>query len=223
MTTGPRTTIADVFPPMGLRVQAGPLELRGLDDADLVALARLAVAGIHDPEQMPFFYPWTDVSPEELPLNFVQYHWKSRAEWRHDSWELNLGVWSEGELVGVQGVSTRDFLVTRSGETGSWLGRAHQGRGIGTAMRQAVCALCFDHLGFTEVTSGAFLDNPASLAVSRKVGYRPNGVRRLARRPGELAVNQSLVLSPQDLVRGEHPLEVTGAAAVRRAMGLDSD
>ena len=135
------TTIADVFPPLGLRVVAGPLELRGLGDDDLVALAGLAVAGIHEPDRMPFFYPWTDVPATELPLNFVQYHWKARAEWRRDSWELSLGVWSEGELVGVQAISTQDFLVTRSGETGSWLGLAHQGRGIGTAMRQAVCAL----------------------------------------------------------------------------------
>ena len=217
------TTIGDVFAPLGLRATAGPVQLRGIGDDDLVTLAELAVAGIHEPERMPFFFPWTDVSSDELPMRFVQYHWKARAEWSPTSWELSLGVWFEGRLVGVQGVSAHDFLVTRTGETGSWLGQAHQGRGIGTLMRQAVCALCFDHLGFTEITSGAFVDNPASLAVSRKVGYRLNGVRRLARRPGELAVNQGLVLSPDDFVRGEHPLEVTGVDAVRRSIGLDSE
>ena len=87
-------------------------------------------------------------------------------------------------------------------------------------MRQAVCTFVFDHLGATEVTSGAFLDNPASLAVSRKLGYRENGRRRLERRPGELAVNQQLVLSPADLVRGA-PLEVEGLPAFRRLVGLD--
>jgi hypothetical protein len=69
-------------------------------------------------------------------------------------------------------------------------------------------------------TSGAFLDNPASLAVSRKVGYRENGEVRLKRRDGELALNQKLVLSPEDLVRGA-PLEVLGAADVRRFVGLE--
>ena len=39
-------------------------------------------------------------------------------------------------------------------------------------MRQMICAFLFDHLDFEEITSGAFTDNPASLAVSRKVGYR---------------------------------------------------
>jgi RimJ/RimL family protein N-acetyltransferase len=88
-------------------------------------------------------------------------------------------------------------------------------------MRQVMCALAFDHLGFEEITSAAFADNPASLAVSRKVGYRPNGVRRLQRREGELALNQGLVLTPEDFVRGEHELQVSGVAELRAFIGLD--
>lgn len=37
-------------------------------------------------------------------------------------------------------------------------------------MRQALCAFLFDCLDAQEITAGAFVDNPASLAVSRKVG-----------------------------------------------------
>jgi RimJ/RimL family protein N-acetyltransferase len=214
-------SIAEVFPALGLRITAGPLELRGLVDADLARLAALAELGIHDPAAMPFYQPWTQVPAEKLPGNFVQYHWRTRAEFSPEKWELNLGVWRDGELLGVQGVGTEHFLVTRTGETGSWLGRRHQGKGIGTAMRQMICAFLFDHLDFEEITSGAFTDNPASLAVSRRVGYRDNGVRRLKRREGELATNLGLVLTPEDLVRGEHPLEVEGVAAFRRSIGLD--
>ncbi|HOB05244.1 MAG TPA: GNAT family protein [Propionibacteriaceae bacterium] len=100
------------------------------------------------------------------------------------AWELELAVRVDGELVGIQSVATRDFAVTRTGETGSWVGTHHHGQGYGTRMRQAFAALCFDHLGFEEITSAAFADNPASLAVSRKVGYRPNGIDRKARRGG---------------------------------------
>ena len=173
------TTVADLLPALGLRVTAGPLELRGLTDEDVATLVDVVLDGVHDPVRTPFIVPWTDAPAAELPTRFAQYHWRTRAEFSPASWVLNLGVWHEGELIGVQGLTTSSYLVTRSAETGSWIGRRHHGRGIGTAMRQAMCAFAFDHLDAAEVTSGAFTDNPASLAVSRKVGYRENGhVRR---------------------------------------------
>ena len=214
------TTIEEILPALALRITAGPLELRGIGDEDLAALCDLAVRGIHPPERMPFYFPWTDAPPDRLPLNTAQYHWRARASFSVESWVLPLGVWREGVLVGSQALETTNFLVTRTAETGSWLGSEYQGRGIGTAMRQAICALAFDHLGAAEVTSGAFLDNPASLAVSRNVGYRPNGTARLQRRDGEAAVLRRFVLRPEDLVRGT-PITVTGLEAFRRSIGLD--
>lgn len=216
------TTVADLLPALGLRVTAGPLELRGLTDEDVATLVDVVLDGVHDPVRTPFIVPWTDAPAAELPTRFAQYHWRTRAEFSPASWVLNLGVWHEGELIGVQGLTTSSYLVTRSAETGSWIGRRHQGRGIGTAMRQAMCAFAFDHLDAAEVTSGAFTDNPASLAVSRKVGYRENGHVRRERRPGELASTVELVLTVEDLVRGQHPVEVEGLAAFRTSVGLDS-
>lgn len=215
------STIADLLPMLGLRIIAGPLELRGITDDDLPALCDLAAAGIHDADRMPFFFPWTDAPAEELLRNTAQYHWRTRADFSPAAWALHLGVWRDGELVGTQGLETKDFLVTRTGETGSWLGRAFQGQGIGTAMRQVICAFAFEHLDAAEVTSAAFVDNPASIAVSRKVGYADNGVRRLRRRDGELAHNLGLVLTPETFIRGEHPLRVEGLSAFRRSIGLD--
>ena len=214
------TDIAALYPPFGLHVEAGPIELRPITDEVLVDLCDLAEAGVHDPTEMPFYVPWSTAPRGELARNTAQYHWRVRAEFSPDAWDLQLAVLHEGQVVGCQGLRTEDFLVTRTGETGSWLGREFQGRGIGTRMRQAICALAFDHLGFEEVSSGAFVDNPASLAVSRKVGYRPNGVRRLRRREGELALNQQLVLTPETFVRGADPVRVTGDAALRSFIGL---
>jgi len=82
----------------------------------------------------------------------------------------------------MQGVHANDFAIVRSVDTGSWLARPFQGRGIGTEMRAAVLHLAFAGLGAVEATSGAFDDNPASLAVSRKLGYEKVGERRVARR-----------------------------------------
>ena len=215
-------TIADLLPVLGLRISAGPVELRGMLDDDLVRLTELAVAGIHPADRMPFFQPWTDVPADELVRGFAAYHWGQRSAFSVEAWNADFGVWYDGELVGTQGVATKSYLVTRTGETGSWLGAAYQGRGIGTLMRQVLCAFMFDHLDAAEVTSAAFVDKPASLAVSRKVGYRESGVRRLERRPGELALNQQLVLAPADLVRAPYPLQVEGLAPFRRSVGLDA-
>lgn len=216
------TTLEELWPLFGLHVSCGPLELRALRDDDLPDVLSVVEGGIHEPDRMPFLFPWTDATGDELRVNTLQYHWRSRAELTPNRWSLELGVWRDGAFVGCQGVRTTSFPVTRTGETGSWLGLPFQGQGTGTLMRQAVCALCFDHLSFTELTSGAFTDNPASRAVSRKLGYVDNGRTRVERR-GELAVDTCLRLTPGTFVRPVHPVEVTGVAGVRRLLGIDDE
>ena len=44
------TTAAAALPLLGLRITAGPVELRGVTDELIVPLAELASAGIHDPD-----------------------------------------------------------------------------------------------------------------------------------------------------------------------------
>jgi RimJ/RimL family protein N-acetyltransferase len=212
-------SFADVWPPSALRITQGDLTLSIVGDSDIPGLVEVALAGIHPPEVMPFAMPWTMAEPEELPANMVRFFASVRAGFVPEKFDLLFAVRVAGELVGIQAFHTEHFAVTRTGETGSWLGRRFQGRGIGTRMRRAVCAFAFDELGAEEITSGAFLDNPASLAVSRKVGYRPNGTVRHKRRDGELAINQKLLLTPDTFVRGE-PIDVVGAAELRKFLGL---
>jgi RimJ/RimL family protein N-acetyltransferase len=210
--------MVDLWPVFGLHVGCGPLELDPIRDADIPALVDLAAAGIHDAEAMPFAIPWS-TSPD-LPRTMSSYYWRTRAEFGEDGWSLDLAVRWHGQLVGCQGFATQHYLVTRTGETGSWLGRPFQRQGIGTLMRQAICVFLFDHLDAAEVTSGAWLDNAASLGVSRKVGYEPNGQFRQQRRAGELSVMQKLRLRPDRLVRPPYDVQVEGADAVRQVVGL---
>ena len=151
----------------------------------------------------------------------TQFHWGQRASFSPAKWGMDLAVLFDGQLVGSQGFSTRDFLITRIGETGSWLGREFHGRGIGTAMRKVICAFIFDHLDAKFITSSAYADNPASLGVSRKCGYRENGVS-MRNRMGKPATLQMLVLEPGNLVRYEHELIVEGLPEFRRSIGLDA-
>ncbi|MDP9823783.1 GNAT family N-acetyltransferase [Nocardioides massiliensis] len=215
--------LAEIFPPLGLHITCGDLALVGITDDLLPRLGEAAAAGIHDPEAMPFLVPWTDAPAEELPTRIATYQWSVRAAFAPESWALELAVLWRGEVIGIQAVAARDFAVCGSVSTGSWLGRAHQGQGIGTRMRQVACAFAFDHLGARQVTSSAFADNAASLRVSEKVGYRLNGTSLRERRAGECAVEQHLLLLPDDLVRPPEPLVVTGVEPVRRLLGLARD
>ena len=215
------TTAATALPLLALRITAGPVELRGATDDLLGPLAELAT-DIHDADFMPFGFPWSLTPPAEMPLNVAQYHWGKRASFSPAQWNADFAVFYEDELVGSQGFSTRDYLITRVGETGSWLGRRFQGKGIGTAMRQVICAFIFDHLDAELITSTAFSDNPASLAVSRKTGYTDNGADRY-NRLGKPAIMRRIILEPANLVRYEHELTVAGLPEFRKSIGLDTD
>ncbi|MFX4270986.1 GNAT family N-acetyltransferase [Propionibacteriaceae bacterium Y1685] len=214
--------ITEIWPPYGVTITAGDLELKVAREGDIGELVDLVLDGIHAPEFMPFLFPWTDAPREEIPGNYVQYLARIVAGFSPNSFSLPFVVRRHGEALGIQGLeASSNFAITHTIETGSWLARRFHGQGIGTRMRQAICAFAFDVLGASEVTSGAFLDNGPSQAVSRKVGYRPNGIRRLERR-GQLAQEQLLVLSEPDLVRGD-PIGVTGADPLLAQLGLTTN
>lgn len=168
--------LADHWPLLGLRVRTPRLELRYPDDDLAVAVLEVASTGIHPPDEMPFSVPWSRTPPDELPRRSLQqWYWRNRAELRPESWALDLVVLAGGEVVGVQGLTARDFPVRRGVLSGSWLGLAHQGRGIGSEMRRAILHLAFAGFAASFAETEAWADNGASLAVTRKLGYEPSG------------------------------------------------
>ena len=127
---------------------------------------------------MPFFVPWTDLAPGQRARATAQWLWGHRANWTPDKWTFTSAAFVDGRPVGMQDVEAEHFGAVRSVETGSWLGRAYQGQGLGREMREAILHLAFAGLGAQEALSGAFEDNVASLATSRAVGYSENGEAR---------------------------------------------
>jgi RimJ/RimL family protein N-acetyltransferase len=211
--------LARAWPLFGLRLRTGGIELRLPTDPELVALADLAAQGVHAPERMPFIHPWTRRRPPELQREFLRHHWSVRASCVPERWMLNLGVFREGEPVGSQMIRATSFAVTRRVGTGSWLGEQFQGQGIGTTMRVAVLAFAFDGLAALDAESGAFEDNPASLAVSRKLGYRPNG-SAVHDREGQRAREQHLLLTAEDWrAMGRPRVTIEGMDACRELLG----
>ncbi|QNK81636.1 GNAT family N-acetyltransferase [Nakamurella sp. PAMC28650] len=220
MTTTSRDALTRLWPLFGLRLATPRLIMRPLCDDDLAELVDLAVLGIHDAATMPFMQPWTDAPREELVENTLRHHWRSRAASVPGAWSVHFAVRSKGALMGTQEISGTDFAVTRTVGTGSWLGLAHQGQGLGTEMRCAVVDFAFDHLKAIRAESAAFEDNPASLAVSAKVGYVPNGDRVVQRRPGEAAVDQRLLVTPATFRKPAWSVQVAGLDACRGSFGL---
>ena len=170
------------WPLFDVIVRTPRLVLRLPADHELVELAQLAAVGVHDPDWMPFAVPWTDAPSPALERNALQWWWRARAEWSSDRWTFTGAVFVDGVAVGVQDLVGENFAVLRAVSSGSWLGRAYQGQGIGKEMRAAALHLAFAGLGAEVAYSGAWEDNLASLAVSRSLGYVENGVRIEVRR-----------------------------------------
>lgn len=173
-------TVADVWPPAAVVVRTPRVELRWPSTDDLLALAGLAEEGIHDESSMPFLTPWTRGTPAERAQTVLLWNWRRAGEWERVRWMWNPVVVVDGEVVGTQGMQATDYGVTRTAETGSYLGRRHQGQGIGKEMRAAILHLLFAGLDAARATTGAFDDNAASLGVTRALGYRPAGDRLVA-------------------------------------------
>ena len=126
----------------------------------------------------------------------------------------------KGRPIGAQTISGEDFPLHRIVDTGSWLGRAYQGRGFGKEMRSAVLAFAFDGLGAQFATSSAFLDNAASNAVSRSLGYEENGRGSLAPR-GVARETQLFRMSAEGWRSRERPpVEIEGLDACRDMFGI---
>ena len=209
----------DPWPLRHLVLRTPRLELRPDDDAGLLELVEEAYHGVHPPERMPFLVPWTDTDPDDLGRRILQHHWSVRARLDARDWTIHFLVRRGGRVVGTQGLSGKDFAATREVSTGSWLGTRHQGQGLGTEMRAAVLQLAFDHLGARTARSGAFTDNAASLAVSRRLGYREDGTARHAPR-GTAVTEIRMLLYAEYFARPDWTAVTEGVSACRKLLDV---
>lgn len=199
-----------------MRLETPRLELRPPNDGELAALADVAAGGIHLPGERPFLTPWTHLPPQARALYVMQQHWLTRGQWRSEAWSLGLGVFHESQPIGMVSLRGRDFPVLREVRSSSWLGLTFHGQGFGTEARAALLHLAFAELGAVAALSEVFQDNAVSQGVSRKLGYRPDGISRDVL-DGQLVVSDRLRLTREDWQRHRRtPVTVTGLEACRR-------
>ena len=176
------------WPLFGLEVRTPRLALRYLDDELATAVVGVATRGVHDPATMPFMVPWTDLASPEMEREALRFYWHTRSSVRPEAWNLQFAVLVDGVVVGMCDLSAERFDVLRQFSTGSWLGREHQGKGLGKEFRAAALTLGFDGLDAEFALTGAWHDNVASRGVTESLGYVETGRRRMLRRgaPDEL-------------------------------------
>jgi RimJ/RimL family protein N-acetyltransferase len=205
----------NLAPLRALRLRTPRLELRLPTRDELHELFRVAEAGIHPPEEMPFGVAWTD----DLRLEtFVAFHDAALEAWTPEQWDLNLVTFLDGRVIGTQGLHGRSFGLTREVGSGSWLGATHQGQGLGTEQRAAVLELAFVGLGARAAHSGALVHNRASQRVSEKLGYRFGHEDTLSPR-GEPVRHRNYRLARKDW-RSPIPVEIEGLAKCLPLFGV---
>ena len=229
---GAMLTLEEIYPPFGLRIACGPVELKVLRDDDIPELVELVRGGIQAPDlPMPFLNAWHESpyapgAPDGFPVTSLSWWWTQRATFAADRWQLALAVRRDGELVGMQDMRANDFPLTRSLETGSWLGMAHQGQGTGTLMRQLAVAFAFDELGALECASGYIEGRSAptsSWSSSRPRASCGRTVRSSWRGPANCAGSSASSRAdpgPQPLEGREPPLRVADPPAAVRAVHI---
>ena len=212
-----------VWPLFDLRIRTPRLELRYIDDEMAAELALLAARGIHDADFMPFGMPWSLEPSPALERNTMQFYWRCRAEMSPTDWNINLATIVDGAVAGTTALIAKDFPILRQFETGSWLGRAFQGQGIGKEMRVATLHLGFLGLAGEIATTGAWADNGPSLGVTNSLAYTPASQRRGVRQ-ARASVMHHFEMSRADfsarLQRDD--IELAGVDACLGLLGLDA-
>ena len=101
----------------------------------------------------------------DLAESWIESHAK---DWRSGA-EITFCIELDGEAVGAVGLRRTEG---RTYEIGYWLGEPWWGKGFATEAARGAMRFAFEELGAEKLSSGHFLDNPASGRVLEKCGFR---------------------------------------------------
>jgi RimJ/RimL family protein N-acetyltransferase len=205
------------WPPQDIRLTVANLVLRPMTEADLTELAAVRP---RDMEEDPTLATFPGVPGPDIAA--AQSYWRALGGWRPDDWRLPFVAVRAGAIIGAQDLEGTDYARLRTVDSSSWVAHGHRGSGVGKAMRTAILALAFEHLGASYAISSAWSDNGPSLGVSRALGYTDNGVIRHARGDGaDDMVHLRLTRATWETRHaGRHGVTVDGFAGCEVYFGL---
>jgi 8-oxo-dGTP diphosphatase len=114
---------------------------------------------------VPFPYP------RELADDWIQSTRRSLAEGRAYQLAITGREGDDEILVGVVGLR----IAERTGRLGYWVGRRFWGHGVATEAAGRLARWAFANLDLDRLEAGVIIDNPASAAVLRRIGFREAG------------------------------------------------
>lgn len=210
------------YPLLGVRVRTPRLELHAATDDLLDELAEVVRDGKTHAEPPPYDDPMSfyENDPDVRVAKWLRAIWRGRGRVEPEAWRLYFVVMVDGRPVGEQTLSGVDFATLGTVTTFSWLSADLRGRGLGREMREAILHLAFAGLEAKEAASDAFVDNEGSNAVSRGLGYAPNG-SEWATRQGRPALLNRWRLTREGWERGRRDdIDLEGVDACRAWLPL---
>lgn len=144
------------------------LRLPGSADAAAIALA-LRDREVTRPIGLPIRYSIRDAR------EFIR---RSKRGLKDGSkYSLSIVLRRSGELIGGCGLD-RIRLDHRNAHIGYWIARSHWGNGYASEAASLLIAAGFRELGLHRVHTGVLPDNPRSIRVLRRLGFRTEGRAR---------------------------------------------
>ena len=210
------------YPLLNVEIRTPKLTLLGASDDLLERLVPIIREGVVMPGQAPFDDPMSlyEDSPQR-EWKWLRAIWAGRARAGPQWWRFYFVVVVDGNPIGMQDLIGTDFAALGTVSTFSWLQPSSRRLGLGTEMRSAILHLAFAGLGAREASSEAFTDNDASNAVSRALGYEPNGTTWATRR-GDPALLNAWKLARKQWERSRRDdIQLTGVEACWPVLGLD--
>ena len=150
-----------------------------------------------------------------------------------DAYDLAItGTEGEAEML-VGSIGLRLDRAARSGRLGYWVGRRYWGHGVASEAAGRLARWAMANLELDRLTSTVATDNPASMAVLRRVGFRHVGtgaepflarggehpVHRFEAERGDLFDGPALDPAPDEAGPGAKPLLLVAACALIDADG----